>query len=59
MTLPKTSPQRAPRQQAAQDAPKTARLPEVRKVFIRTKGKPGPRDVAVVQVLDFYPEGTC
>lgn len=56
MSNAKTSPQRAPRRPAAQDAPKTARLPKVRKVFIRTKGKPGPRDVAVVQVLDFYPE---
>lgn len=51
-----TKPQRVPRRAAQQDAPKIARFPEVRKVFIRTKGKP-VRDVAVVQVLDFYPEG--
>lgn len=40
------------------EKPRTIGWPKWTKVFIRDKEKP-VREVAVVQVLDFYPEAKC
>lgn len=41
------------------DMPHTRATPKVVKVFVKTPGKPGPRNVAVVQAVDFYREAAC
>lgn len=40
------------------EKPRTIGWPKWTKVFIREKTQP-VREVAVVQVLDYYPEGKC